>query len=123
MNMTTVMTVTVAILLLAILFLRERRNKKLLQEQLGFLQRDLKSAYIKFGKSFEHFVPFIKDFPGDREKTVFLGMPIDFISFDNDSVKFTEVKTGSSQLNKNQRRIKQLILDKKVEWHELNYDR
>lgn len=123
MNTTTVMTATVAIILLAILFLRERRKKKLLQEQLGSLQRDLKSAYVKFGKSFEHFVPFIKDFPGDRERTVFLGMPIDFISFDNDSVKFTEVKTGKAQLNKNQRRIKQLILDKKIEWHELNYDR
>lgn len=82
---------------------------------------ETRSAYVKFGKSFEHFVPFIKNFPGDRQKAVFMGNYIDFICFDDDAIKFIEVKTGQSQLNNNQKRIKKLILDKRVEWHELRY--
>ncbi len=109
---------SVSILIYLIIIMNKNKH---LQEQISNLERDVRSAYVKFGKSFEHFVPFIKNFPGDRNKTTFLGMPIDFISFDEDSIKFIEVKTGKSQLNNNQQRIKKLILDKKIEWHELNY--
>jgi len=48
-------------------------------------------------------------------------MPIDGISFDDDSIKFIEIKTGTSQLNKKQRKIRDLIKNKKVEWHELRF--
>ena len=99
-------------------------NKKLTEliSELKQTQFSLRSAYVKFGKSFEHFVPFIKNFPGDVEKTQFLGMPIDFISFDKDKIRFIEVKTGSSQLNPNQKRVKKLIDEKKVEFLEVRYD-
>ena len=101
-----------------IIWLLWKRTKSL-ELSLKTSQSSLKSAYVKFGKSFEHFVPFIKDFPADREKTVFLGMPIDFISFDEDSVKFIEVKTGQSQLSKKQKFIKKQIEDGKVEFKEV----
>ncbi|MFW9872084.1 MAG: Holliday junction resolvase-like protein [Candidatus Thorarchaeota archaeon] len=81
----------------------------------------IKSAYVKFGKSFENFVPFISNFPGNRENTTFLGMPLDFISFDEDSIKFIEVKTGNSQLSPKQRKIKQMIENKQVEFKEVRY--
>mgnify|MGYP001560745861 CR=1 FL=1 len=107
-----------------ILFGLRRHYKKIIErigEELKETRFSLKSALVKFGKSFEHFVPFSNKFPGDKEKTVFLGMPIDFISFDEENIKFIECKTGNSQLNKNQKRIKELIENKKVEFIEVRY--
>lgn len=98
--------------------------KKILEsirEELKETKNKLRSAFIKFGKSFENFIPFIENFPGDQDKTVFFGMPIDFISFDEDCVRFIECKTGQSQLNQNQRRIKNLIDNGKVKFIELRY--
>lgn len=92
-----------------------------LEEELKKYKFGIKSAYVKFGKSFENFVPFIHNFPGDREKTQFLGMPIDFISFDEDTIKFIEIKTGNSQLSPKQKNIKNMIEDGKVEFREVRY--
>lgn len=93
----------------------------ILNEELKKYKFGIKSAYTKFGKTFENFVPFIHNFPSTKEDTHFLGMPIDFISFDEDSIKFIEVKTGNSQLSPKQKRIKQMIENKQIEFHELRY--
>ena len=87
------------------------------------LQFEIKSMSVKHGYQFESFVPFMKNYPGEKENTVFLGKPVDFISFDHDNVKFIEVKTGKSNLNDRQKEIKKLIQDKKVEWHELRFEK
>jgi len=94
---------------------------KKLKHELKKTRSELKSAYVRFGKSFEHFVPFTKKFTGDLEKTVFLGMPIDFICFDKDSIKFIEVKTGQSKLSQKQNRIKKQIDEGKVKFMEIRY--
>lgn len=112
---TQIITITISA---AIIWLLWKKNKSL-EVSLKKTESSLRSAYVKFGKSFEHFIPFIKDFPADREKTVFLGRPIDFISFDEDSVKFIEVKTGQSQLSNKQKFIKKQIEDGKVEFKEV----
>ena len=55
----------------------------------------------------------------------FLGNPIDFIGFkglDGEGeveIKFIEVKSGKSQLNKNQRRVRDAVKEKRVEWVEV----
>ncbi|MAT48784.1 MAG: hypothetical protein CMA27_03020 [Euryarchaeota archaeon] len=55
----------------------------------------------------------------------FLGNPIDFLGFkglDGDGdidIKFIEVKSGKSQLNKNQRRVRDAVKEKRVEWVEV----
>ena len=55
----------------------------------------------------------------------FLGSPIDFIGFkglDGDGeidIKFIEVKSGKSRLNMNQRRIRDAIQSKRIEWAEV----
>lgn len=115
---TTIITTGIGMVLVWIFF--RKKQSELLQE-LKEARSATRSAYVKFGKSFEHFVPFIKNFPGDLEKTQFLGMPIDFISFDEDKIRFIEVKTGQSQLNANQKRVKKLIDEKKVEFLEVRY--
>jgi len=54
----------------------------------------------------------------------FIGSPIDFVGFkglDGDGeieIKFIEVKSGKSKLNKNQRRIRDAVIAKRVEWIE-----
>jgi len=110
---------TITIELIVIYWLFKRNNR--LVGDMKILDFKLRSAYVKFGKSFEHFVPFIKNFPADKEKTVFLGMPIDFISFDDDKIRFIEVKTGQSSLSSKQKRIKRMIENKQVEFQEVRY--
>ena len=42
-----------------------------------------------------------------------LATPIDFIIFEEEEIIFMEVKTGNSQLNANQRRVKKQVEEKK----------
>ena len=55
----------------------------------------------------------------------FIGSPIDFVGFkglDGDGeieIKFIEVKSGKSRLNKNQRRIRDAVAAKRIEWVEV----
>ena len=55
----------------------------------------------------------------------FLGSPIDFVGFkglDDEGdigIKFIEVKSGKSRLNKNQRRIRDAVIAKRIEWVEV----
>jgi len=55
----------------------------------------------------------------------FMGSPIDFVGFkglDGDGeieIKFIEIKSGKSRLNKNQRRIRDAVVAKRIEWVEV----
>ena len=89
--------------------------------------KELKSKYqskaVLHGTQWEQFVPFTEEFENiaSIENAKFLGKPIDYIVFDDDAVKFIEVKTGSSRLSQKERKIKELIDEKKVKWFELKY--
>ena len=54
----------------------------------------------------------------------FLGNPIDFVGFkgldseEEIEIKFIEVKSGKSKLNKNQQKIRDAIKEKRIEWVE-----
>ena len=54
----------------------------------------------------------------------FLGNPIDFIGFKgldgkgDVDIKFIEVKSGKSKLNQNQKRVKDAVVAKRIEWVE-----
>ena len=122
MVMITVVLV-VATLILIYLWLNTLKELHLIKDDLLRAKHDTRSLYVKHGKAWENFVPFMPGFDkiADKDNTVFLGMPIDLISFDDDAIKFIEIKTGNAQLNANQRRIKKLVKDKKVKWFELHY--
>tara|TARA_R100000808_G_scaffold4105_1_gene13649 strand:+ start:14602 stop:14958 length:357 start_codon:yes stop_codon:yes gene_type:complete len=75
-----------------------------------------KQSEVRTGQIAEHFAPLLEDFKYDRKQARFLASPIDFIIFEEKEVIFMEIKTGNSQLNANQRRIKKLIEEKKVKW-------
>jgi len=114
----------IVIVVLFLLWMSSIRKLKTIHQDLGQLKHDHRSMYVKHGKAWENFVPFMPGYEkvANKDNTVFLGMPIDFISFDDDSIKFIEVKTGKAKLSYNQQRIKKLIEEKKVEWHELRYN-
>ena len=67
----------------------------------------------------ETLAPFLDQFDFDPENCVFLGKPIDYISFDDDAVTLIEVKSGKSQLNARQRHIRDLVKSNQVNWKEI----
>lgn len=78
-----------------------------------------KSSEVRLGHIAETLAPFLDQFEFDPEACTFLGKPIDYISFGEEEITFIEVKSGNSQLNNNQRRVRDLIKDKKVSWKEI----
>lgn len=118
MEILTILFVCVILGLSLVLWLKKRELKVLkeLHEELRFSH---KSKSVKHGQSFEQLFPFMKSYPFDANNFRFIGSPIDGISFEEDSIVFVEFKTGSSQLSKKQRKIRDLINSKKVEWKEI----
>jgi len=114
--------ILIIILLAVIIYILYSKLKEE-RSALGELEHDHKSMYVKHGKAWEHFVPFTSDFEkiAGKENFRFIGSPIDGISFDDDAIKFIEIKTGSSELSGKQKKIKKQVQEKKVEWHELRY--
>lgn len=113
------------------------RLKKLKEEFKEELKREVakarhegkqRSAAVQWGKTIEHFVPFVEDFPIPAEDVVFLGMPIDYVGFTNTASKtecevhFIEVKSGSSFLMDKQKNIKKAIQEGRVYWHEISVE-
>lgn len=80
-----------------------------------------KSVEVTIGKTVENLVPGFDDFPYRAEDCRLLFEPIDFIAFNGlsahavTSVDFIEIKTGSAQLSKVQRQIRDAVQDHKVE--------
>ena len=87
-----------------------------------------RSSAVNWGKTIEHFVPFMTKFPIPAEDVVFLGMPIDYVGFtDTESAKkckvhFVEVKSGVSFLSTKQKNIKKAIEEGRVVFHEIAVD-
>lgn len=80
------------------------------------------SQSVKYGQLTEQFIPFIDSFPFDPGQFRFIGNPIDGVLFDDNAIVFCEFKTASSALSQRQRRIKQLVEEKKVKWFEFRID-
>lgn len=87
-----------------------------------------RSSAVNWGKSIEHFVPFMTKFPLPPEDVVFIGMPIDYVGFTHTDSKtkcevhFIEVKSGSSSLSTKQKNIKKAIEQGRVVFHEIAVD-
>jgi len=78
-----------------------------------------KSSEVRLGNIAETLAPFLDQFDFNPENCIFLGRPIDYISFEDEVVTLIEVKSGKSQLNSKQRHIRDLIKDKQVAWKEI----
>jgi predicted Holliday junction resolvase-like endonuclease len=78
-----------------------------------------KSSEVRLGTIAETLAPFLDQFEFNPEQCTFLGKPIDYISFGEEEVTIIEIKSGNSQLNQNQRRIRDQIKNNKVSWKEI----
>ncbi|MBN1161589.1 MAG: Holliday junction resolvase [Dehalococcoidales bacterium] len=86
-----------------------------------------KSRAVLGGKFTEQMVPFFPDFEYDPTEVRFIGSPIDMIVFpglaqgEPQGIVILEVKTGKkSGLTPLQKKIRQLVDDKKVYWDEVH---
>jgi predicted Holliday junction resolvase-like endonuclease len=85
-----------------------------------------RSRSVMKGKISEQLAPFLPDFPVDLKasEAKFIGQPIDFLIFkgmDDQNIAevvFVEIKSGNSQLNPIQRKVRDAINEKRVRWHE-----
>jgi predicted Holliday junction resolvase-like endonuclease len=74
----------------------------------------------------EQIAPLLRDFPFDPGDCRFVGKPVDFIVFRGMNQKkiqeviFLEVKTGSSTLNDQEKRLKEAIEAGRVRWVQYN---
>ena len=111
------------VLLLSTLYYITKRKLDLVLDSYSGLHHDYLSKAVKHGRNWEQFAPFMEEFSkiSNKENFCFLGQPIDGISFDNDSIKLIEFKTGNSQLSKKQKYIKHLVENKKVSFHEIRF--
>lgn len=75
-----------------------------------------KSSEVRLGQISEQLAPFLTDFKYNPKKAHFLGMPIDYIIFEEDKIVFLEVKSGQAKLSTTQRAIKRLVENNKVVW-------
>ena len=97
----------------------ERRYAKALSDEKEYSAKILsqkKSSEIRTGQITEQLAPFLDNFKYDPKRLHFIGMPIDYICFNDDEIIIIEVKSGNSQLTPVQKNIKSLIDQKKIRW-------
>lgn len=80
------------------------------------------SLSTKYGKMTEQFMPFLKTYPYDENNFRFLGTPIDGVQFNDDGIVFVEFKAAGSRMSPNQKKIKDLVEEKKVKFEEIRIE-
>lgn len=112
--------ILVIICITLVLILKNLKYRYNIQERFNEnLKYDYKSMNIKHGKSFENLFPFMNKYPYEPRNFRFIGDPIDGLSFEENKIVFMEFKTGSSRLSEKQKKIKEMVENKKVEWKEI----
>lgn len=84
------------------------------------------SRSVILGEVSEKMLPIFPDFPYQSKDLVFVGKGVDYVVFDGLSegmlrdIIFLEVKTGKSQLNKNEKMIQHFLSTQKVRYELIN---
>jgi predicted Holliday junction resolvase-like endonuclease len=84
-----------------------------------------RSQAVTTGKVYEQLVPYLPGFPFNPKDVRFLGTPVDLVVFDGLSegpvrrIVFVEVKTAGSDLSPRERRVRDAVNARRVEWSEL----
>ncbi|MFH1294372.1 MAG: Holliday junction resolvase-like protein [Candidatus Aenigmatarchaeota archaeon] len=113
----------------------ELQYKAKLQQWIGDAESSIRKDAIERsrvtlgGKMSEQLAPYFPDFKHDPTEVRFIGTPVDFIVFPGLSgsepkeIVFLEVKTGQSKLTARERKIKELVEQKKIRWEEYRPNR
>ena len=84
-----------------------------------------RSQAVTTGKVYEQLVPYLPDFPFNPKDVRFLGTPVDLVVFDGLSegavrrIVFVEVKTAGADLSTRERRVRDAVNARRVEWSEV----
>jgi predicted Holliday junction resolvase-like endonuclease len=84
-----------------------------------------RSLAVTAGKVYEQLVPYLPGFGFNPKDARFLGTPVDLVVFDGLSdgvvrrIVFVEVKTGGGDLSSRERRVRDAVRARQVEWSEL----
>ncbi len=86
-----------------------------------------RSQAVTTGKVYEQLVPYLPDFPFNPKDVRFLGTPVDLVVFDGLSegagavrrIVFVEVKTAGADLSTRERRVRDAVNARRVEWTEV----
>ncbi len=113
-----ILGVIVFCLFVAVFFLLKKLQST--EDRFRELSFSKQSQSVRYGKTTEQWIPFSSEFPFDSSDFRFIGSPIDGIAFEDSRIVFCEFKTASSQLSEKQKRIRELVKSKKVEWLELS---
>lgn len=81
-----------------------------------------KSVEVRTGHIIEKAAPFLDVFGHDPRQAQFLGNPIDYIVFGDDQIVFVEVKSGKSRLSQKQKKIRDLVQERKVSFQTVRID-
>ncbi len=93
-----------------------------LKNEIDDLRFSKKSQSVKYGQLTEQWIPFSDKYPYNPQNFRFIGKPIDGVSFEDDKIVFVEFKTNTSQLSEVQKKVRDLVEKKKVEWFELRVE-
>ncbi len=74
------------------------------------------SLSTRYGQISEQFFPLSESYPYNHKNFRFLGSPIDGVQFEEDKVILIEFKINKSQMSAKQKKIRDLIRDKKIEF-------
>lgn len=75
-----------------------------------------RSLSTRYGQITEQFLPLVDAYPYNPKNFRFLGSPIDGVQFEEDRVILVEFKSARSSMSKKQRRIRDLIKSRKVDF-------
>lgn len=109
----------IIVVLIFLLFFLFKKSSSLYNE-LSHVRFSKNSQSIRYGKISEQFFPLTESFPYEKESFRFIGSPIDGIAFTDDEIVFCEFKAANSKLSQKQKRIKELIQKRQVNWREFN---
>lgn len=113
-----VLVLVFLLLLVALVCFFLFKKNQWLEQRVSTVLHEKSSQSVKYGKTSEQFMPFMESMPFSHQNFRFLGNPIDGIAFEENEIIFCEFKTGSSVLSEKQKKIKQLVEDKKIKWLE-----
>ena len=125
--LTTILFIIDALLFLAIgYYVGKKITEHAWKDKLPKIREEAvqRSRSVLAGQFSEQLAPYLPDFPFNPSEAKFLGKPIDFIVFkgmDNkeiDEIVFVEVKSGKSNLNNNEKKLKEAIKSRRVRWEE-----
>ena len=98
------------------------KSRAKLARKLQRVRSGKRSQSTRYGQLTEQFAPWMGAYPFDPEGFRSLGDPIDGVHFTEDAVYIVEIKSNTSRLTRDQRRIREHVEQGRVGWIEFRID-